>query len=264
MLNELEMEATNVIYADGYVYVVLTNKDNDSNSGRSIYALDLRNNEYSHVIDSRVFDVFVGEDLKTVYISLYNDTNGNQQDTLVALKGKIVGKSRKTYYTVEYNGTEYGKTERRSLDLCVFKDDRYTKTDFKTDEYYAIEQGLLFVKDAPDIVSVYNADTKVLSPVFTTDDTYVTAAINRHGEYLYVSFMRQYIADSGFYSTFENDDISGTYRININTFESTKISDYVFDSLFIFDDSGIFAISDSYLYKLAFDGESLEEYGKLD
>ena len=58
---------------------------------------------------------------------------------------------------------------------------------------------------------------------------------------------------------FENDNVKGTYRINLDDYSMEKISDMIFDGMFIFDDAGIFACDENNkVYKLDFDGNVIK------
>ena len=58
---------------------------------------------------------------------------------------------------------------------------------------------------------------------------------------------------------FEEDKLSGTYRIDLTDFSTEKISDTVFTGMYIFNDSEIYACDKYYrMYRLAFDGSVIE------
>ena len=58
---------------------------------------------------------------------------------------------------------------------------------------------------------------------------------------------------------YPGDTLSGTYRISLEDYSVEKISDEVYNGLYIFNDSGIFACDgDRRIYKLDFDGNVIE------
>ena len=86
------------------------------------------------------------------------------------------------------------------------------------------------------------------------------SAVNTHDNFAYISFSR-YQYDEVFDSMvlFENDNVSGTYRINLDDYSVQKINDSVYTGLYIFDDSGIYACDENCcIYKLDFDGNLID------
>ena len=93
---------------------------------------------------------------------------------------------------------------------------------------------------------------------------YSKSALNISGEMLYFSVMRY--ADYGQIGMkrFKDDEVEGTYIINLKTLDVKKVSDMIFDGLYIFDDSSIIASDDHCnVYKLSFDGDVLETLMKV-
>lgn len=55
---------------------------------------------------------------------------------------------------------------------------------------------------------------------------------------------------------FENDEIEGTFIINLKDLSVEKVSDKIYNGLYIFDDTGIYACDDKCnIVKLDFDGK---------
>ena len=88
-------------------------------------------------------------------------------------------------------------------------------------------------------------------------------AVNIHNNYVYFSLLRyEKWADLGM-ARFENDTLEGTYRISLTDYSVEKISDHIYNGLFIFDDSGIYACNQAGdIYKLDFDGNRIMEIVK--
>ncbi len=58
---------------------------------------------------------------------------------------------------------------------------------------------------------------------------------------------------------YSDDTLSGTYRISLADYAAQKISDKVYDGMYIFDDTGIYACDSSgNIYKLDFDGNVID------
>ena len=104
-----------------------------------------------------------------------------------------------------------------------------------------------FIKPDGDVVPLF--------PEMEYDLMHSTLSV--YGNYVFISFVRmQYWAD-WIPMVYNNDALSGTYRIDIRDLSATKISDQYFYSMFIFDDTGIFGSNASGIYKIDFDGNPL-------
>lgn len=88
------------------------------------------------------------------------------------------------------------------------------------------------------------------------------SAITVHGSDAYLSVKRYQEwgpLQIGFVRT-ENDEAEGTYRISLQNGSVEKISGSIYDGLFIFDESGMYACDElCSIYKLDFDGNVIEE-----
>ena len=81
------------------------------------------------------------------------------------------------------------------------------------------------------------------------------SAVNTYGNYAFLSFTRwEKWGDFGMLR-FENDTLEGTYRIDICTGETVKISDRIYSGLYIFGDNAIYAVDrQNQIFLLDFDG----------
>lgn len=97
-------------------------------------------------------------------------------------------------------------------------------------------------------------------PLFETDAPHSVSTVNFHENYVFLSLQRytEWFDNNG--NIAENDEISGTYRIDMRDYSTEKISDAAYDGLFIFNGSGIYA-TDRFanVYQLDFDGEVIEQ-----
>ena len=260
MLSELGMYYISKIeYVDGYIYASISSQ---FLSSRFVYSLNLDTGEYALVDELDTGYVFLDEDRETVVIS---DFDKDETPSLMIKNGKIIGETNKSYYTVSYNEKSFGVKDTVNKDLCLFEDSKYTELGIKVSSYFPCEQGVLLVRDAVDVVCLFKPETNMFIPVLTTEEaSIITTSANCYGDYLYVSVFRRYMADSGYYRSYDNDEHSGTYRINIHTLECEKISNLIFDEIYIFDNSGILGLDWNNLYKIDFDGTLLEDYGSLE
>ena len=101
-----------------------------------------------------------------------------------------------------------------------------------------------------------NGEIVALMPEMEYDS--ITNSLAVYENYVFISFeRRQSILDAFTTAKYENDMLSGTYRIDVRDLSVTKISEQYFDSMFIFDDTGIFGNNSSGSYKIDFDGNQL-------
>ena len=87
------------------------------------------------------------------------------------------------------------------------------------------------------------------------------STVNIYENYVFLSFKR-YEKWGGFPEKmleYKNDTVQGTYRIDLNDGSSTKISDEIYDALYIFGEGIIYATdSEGQIFKLDFDGNVTE------
>lgn len=74
------------------------------------------------------------------------------------------------------------------------------------------------------------SDTSVAS--FSINERYAFISLRRY-RYNPISLVR--------WQRYEDDDISGTYRISLEDFSVTKISEQVYEGMYIFDEDGVYA-----------------------
>lgn len=113
-----------------------------------------------------------------------------------------------------------------------------------------------------DFLYFIEADTGNALELFTTDCIYAYSAVTIHDGFIYLSFVRYTewgpLGIAG--KTNENDELNGTYRISLEGYSVQKISDEIYNGLFVFNDSGIFACNDDMqVFLLNFDGTVKEE-----
>ena len=131
---------------------------------------------------------------------------------------------------------------------------------------YAVpcEYGLLIHNEnsGGNLLYLVEADSGNVVPLFETECIYSQSAFNLYGEYAYISLVRYTqwgpLGLGGLRD--EQDQVNGTYRIDLKNYSVEKISDEIYNGLYIFDDSGIFACNSDYqVFKLDFNGNVLYE-----
>ena len=122
------------------------------------------------------------------------------------------------------------------------------------------QDGLILINDGYGNLLYYiNADgIQAIFPEFPCMCS--ESSVNFYENYVFVSFKRwESYDESGLgLSSFENDTLEGTYRIDMTDRSIKKISDSIYNGMFIFDDSGIFCTNSSGdICKIDFAGNSL-------
>lgn len=123
------------------------------------------------------------------------------------------------------------------------------------------ENGLLIHNETNgDFLFFVEAGSGNVVELFTVDCLYAQSAVNVHNGYAYLSFVRY--TEMGPLNLGgkrdENDELNGTYRISLLDYSVEKISDEIYNGLFIFDDTGIYACNeDNNIYKLDFEGQRI-------
>jgi len=119
------------------------------------------------------------------------------------------------------------------------------------------QDGLLLMNNGSQNLVYYIESDGTISSLFPEIPCKSTlSCINFYENYIFVSFLRR--GELTNYETFEyyeNDTLSGTYRIDMTDRSVKKISDNIYNGMYIFDDSGIYACNrDGDIHHLDFDG----------
>ena len=126
------------------------------------------------------------------------------------------------------------------------------------------DQGLLVHNEEQgDLLYLIEKESGEVIELFTVECMTSISAVNVHGDYAYLSFKRyEKHGEIGMLS-YKNDTLEGTYRISLIDYSAEKISDDIYNGLFIFDDTGIYACNiDTEIYKLDFDGNRIMKIEK--
>lgn len=106
-----------------------------------------------------------------------------------------------------------------------------------------------------DLLYYLDKDGAVVK-LFSVPCSLSESSITVYHNSVYLSVMRYEKGTSSWSGMvgYKNDDVKGTYRIDLNDYSIEKVSDMIFDGMYIFDDTGIFACTeDNRVYKLDFD-----------
>ena len=101
-------------------------------------------------------------------------------------------------------------------------------------------------------------DSGNLIELFTVPCDRSVSAVNVHEDYIFLSLLRYENYDTVFAKRYDNDTVEGTYKIDLRDYSVKKISNKIYNGLYIFDDTGIYACDEGYnIYKLDFEGNQL-------
>jgi len=164
---------------------------------------------------------------------------------------KAVYVAQNGYYTV-IKGAAYfcdNRGERQKVDIP----ERWEMT-----RLIPCTEGVLLHNDGAQCpLYLIESDSVDLIPLFEMECDFSCTAMNVYGDYAYLSVLRyKDHSDVWDYKRYENDSVEGTYRIDLQDYTVEKLNDHIFDSLYIFDGTGIFAVrDDGTVYKMDFDGK---------
>ena len=235
-----------------------------------IYLMDISSGERTHLIAS---DFSVGDYSNNYYYSEKGTLHiaaDRGKTVYYAIDGKSVERSNEIGESFHMNGCTYMLEGRLGDYQVVFLD--------QSGEYHSLEeeipygdksiipcdQGLLVHNEGQgDLLYLIEKASGEVIELFTVECMDSISAVNVHGDYAYLSFKRyEKHGEIGMLS-YENDTLEGTYRISLTDYSVEKISDDIYNGLFIFDDNGIYACNiDTEIYKLDFDGNRIMKIEK--
>ena len=164
------------------------------------------------------------------------------------------------YTEYEINGKWY--SVRDSFDGKIYCDDIDISEQFGRFPKYRVlipyRDGLLLTNEGcKNLLYYIQNDGTIISifPEFQCVDS--ECSVNFYKNYVYLSFNRweKWSETSDGMERFQNDTLVGTYRINMDDYSVVKISDNIYNGMFIFDDSGIYACDNAGdIHHIDFDG----------
>lgn len=183
--------------------------------------------------------------------------------TFISVSGsEICGEStqQETYnfgpvtYIVDHSG--YGKAKLFAFQDQKRIDDYSGYFNYGVSGVFACETGLVVYEQSDGYHLYYICgETGEIVQLFTAECARSVSAINIYQNNVYLSFLRYESYEVLNVKRYENDVLEGTWCFNLDTGSSRKISESIYNGMFIFDDTGIFACDeDRNIYKLDFDG----------
>ena len=157
-------------------------------------------------------------------------------------------------------GKQYSVKKRRVY--CNGEDisDQFGDASFRAIIPY--QEGLLLINDGYGNLLYYIQEDGQITDVFPEFKCFCSeSSINFYEHYIFVSLLRWEDWDeSGLgIKRFEDDQLAGTYRIDIRDFSIVKISDKIYSGMYIFDGSGIYTCNrEGDISKINFNGEELQ------
>ena len=192
--------------------------------------------------------------------------NGSYRDVEAKSVGyEIQGKTYCLEYSQEKDEVEivsYDRADNREV-LTVFPE-WSSAIDLIPCDYGLLLHNYEDSYKGPDgVLYLVDKETGEIRELFNIPGMSSESSVNVWGKYVFISLKRwEGWSDTGKgMKRFENDQLEGTWRIDLTDGSKVKISDTIYTGLYIFDDSGIFACNkpmwNTNLYKLDFDGNVL-------
>jgi len=158
-------------------------------------------------------------------------------------------------YDASYSGT-VGKYDDSEGEITAIEGrEKYTGEYY----FYRLEDGRLLVFDMSDLhrnsfsemhrnsfIWIIDTDGDVY-PILQIDGEIVRISYNICGEYIYYSFYRYEFAGDDLFDIskkFKNDKMEGTWKMNINTLETVKISNRIYRNIYVLDNN-VIGVSES-------------------
>lgn len=244
---------------DGYFYYEAAVKGEEYTYSVSSYHLETgEHRSLTTVGIYSIMDTFFTEDGK-----LYVPADGDRTSYKVIGESEYLEEVRQyeTYTIGEYSYVLEGKREQADLIRYDAEGNRYSLEDevpYGEKSMIPCENGLLIHNETNgDFLYFVEAETGNVVELFTVECIYASSAVNVHDGYAYLSFVRYTewgpLGIGG--KRDETDELNGTYRISLEDYSVEKISDEIYNGLYIFDDTGIYACNADYqVFKLDFDG----------
>ena len=213
-------------------------------------------------VDSRQFssNTFSSEDGALFFpvISL-----ANEEQVVVCVKGNEASGYKPTAETYRLGDREYYLKREDVYDTVYCKGT--DGQEYKLPLEHALERSIIRTDHGilihnmrsfgRGVMLYYVTEEGALIELFMAPQLSSVSAVTVYHDIVYLSFIRSEkygkIGELGF----DNDNLSGTWRINLTDYSAIKLSDKIYNGLYIFDDTGIYACDNSCsIYKLDYDG----------
>lgn len=237
-----------------------------SDDSMKIYSYDLKNGDkYTPMTVELhyVRDVYCEEN------GMLNIPQDYQRSVYHGLKDAQILTDSQKNEVYEMSGYSYllvGEKDRQELVRISASGDYYSYEEqipYGSKSMIPCSEGLIIHNEGQgDILYFVEENTGEIVELFSVNCIVSTSAVNVHDCYAYLSLIR--------YSEWgelqlgvksdPDDEVNGTYRINLKDYSVEKISSDIYTGMFIFDDSGIFACkNEGTIYKLDFEGNVLQK-----
>ena len=255
-------------YSEGYVYYVQAYPEEwiayflsiDTPIIYDLYCYSLESGEKTllQTIDfAGNYDIYIEED-GTLYIPTdYTKT------LWLPILGKTVGEPVAWRQEFQYGDKTYFVREGNTNRLFYIQngEEREVAGDKRVSAYTVIpcEEGLLAHSGGAKLCYIDGKSGEVRW-CFDVECSSSIGAVNVYEDNVFLSFMRFDLQGTNIAPPrYKDDEIEGTYRINLKTGEAVKISDAIYDGIYIWKENEIFTVDDrGQIFKLDFDGNCIE------
>ena len=104
---------------------------------------------------------------------------------------------------------------------------------------------LIHTGNSENLLSFLSSDG-TLTALFSTESDFVRSTVNFHDDQVFLSVLcEQWGPGKKGMIPYEKDNVSGTYRIDMNNYSATKISDIYYEGIYIFNGKQLYCVDDS-------------------
>ena len=222
--------------------------DVKTESESRLFSTDSVSSKYSFSSDGTVY--FLEDD----NFSMYREVRGDKIGKINKMREEYTLKSGTYYVEGSVRGEQdvvvYNQSgEKKVLDIPYGKK-----------SLIPCNNGLLVHNEGQgDLLYLIEGDSGKLTELFTCECMVSESAVNVYQDQAFLSFKRYEKHGEFGMLRFENDTLEGTYCIDLGSGQCEKISDKIYNGLYIFDDTGIYACDEnSNIYKLDYDANVID------
>lgn len=248
---------------DGYIYYTPLNWNLTFLSGNTVHCYNIMTAEDHKLCHGQMIDrdhTYISNDGSIYFRDCYADEYVFHHVEDAQYYGEKV-------ITEQYhlNGKSYYIRDLFNYDMIVCRDENGNEAELEGLGYgpksiIPCSNGLLVHNEEHgDLLYYICGETGEIKELFATECMYSVSAVNVYENSVFLSFMRYEKHGEKGMVRFENDAEEGTYCIDLMDFSVTKLSDEIYNGLYIFDNTGIYACDDkANIFKLDFNGTRID------
>lgn len=252
-VSELDYDIVNVAMYGGYFYFTTCFEDS-----YQLNCIDVATGENTFLTETNL-SIYTPIILKDDGIVYYPD--GNYKDRFLPIYGNSCDNAiqMKQEYTIGGRTYSYNSFGELKLHDSAGEDTLIATMSQQADPLI-YNDGLLLHTKNPGVLLSYLSPDGTMTDLFSVESEYVRSTLNFHGNQVFLSVMRVQLGPMQLgYVPYEEDDVSGTYRINMDDYSVTKISDAFYRGIYIFNSKHLYCVANTdHVVMTDFDGNVLQ------